>query len=67
MLKINPNNFSFFLNLMVEAGELIPRGEEFFEDMGGHLLRGSNAEEHINSYLDSLPHTEKDSILKQIR
>jgi len=39
---------------MVDVGELIRKGDDFYEDMGGHILHESNLDGHIESYLRSI-------------
>lgn len=49
---------TILVNEMVDAGELIRRGEDFFEDMGGHILHESNLDSYIESYMKALPEIE---------
>lgn len=51
---------------MVEVGELIRKGEDFFEDMGGHILHESNLDPYIKNYLDNMPAAECKELVERL-
>lgn len=53
------------LNILIEAGELIRIRDDFFEDMGGHLVFGPDcAGFYFEYYFKSLSDNEKEDLLK---
>jgi len=58
-------DLSFMVQELVDAGELIRRGDEFYEDMGGHLIHERSAPEYFWDYVDGLSESEKSDLLKR--
>lgn len=57
---------SALIDELVNAGDLIRRGEDFFEDMGGHILHESNLDDYITSYLNHMDREERAELIKRI-
>lgn len=51
---------------LVDAGELIRKGEGYFEDMGGHILHESNLDGHISQYMKNLSEPERAELIERI-
>lgn len=51
---------------LVEAGELIRHGGDYFEDMGGHIVHESSVPEYFKYYLDHLPLDERKEVFKRL-
>lgn len=51
---------------LLEAGELINRGGDYFEDMGGHIIHESAIPEYFKYYLDHLPLDERREFFKRL-
>ncbi len=54
------------IEIMVEAGDIIPKGEGYYEDMGGHLNHESNLDGHVEAYLKSLSMKERMELMKRL-
>lgn len=61
--KITPSDMIFEL---VEAGEWINRGGDYFEDMGGHLVHESSCEDYFTYYLENLSVTEREEVIDRL-
>ncbi len=48
---ISPHFRSELISEMVNAGELIRKGGDYFEDMGGHILHESNLDSYIEEFV----------------
>lgn len=49
--------------ILVDVGDLIPAGDDFFEDMGGHLLRIDMVPSYFEHYLEhASPDDRKDAL-----
>ncbi len=55
---------------LLEAGEIVKRGDMFFEDMGGHVIHESMlddcVEDYFASYLKMLSTSERAEALKRV-
>lgn len=51
---------------LVDVGELIPKGDELFEDMGGHLVHERNLDSYITNHLEHLPAEELAVLIDRI-
>lgn len=49
---------------LADVGELIRRGEDLYEDMGGHLLHESHLDPYITEYLERLSPEERAEVIK---
>lgn len=54
------------INELCDARELICRGDDLYEDMGGHILHESNLDPYIDSYLKNLSHEERAGVIRRI-
>lgn len=57
---------SAMINELCDAGELIRLGDDFFEDMGGHVLHESNLDGYIENYLKNLTLAERTEVIERI-
>lgn len=51
---------------LVNAGDLIPKADDLYEDMGGHLVRFENLEFYIESYVKALTPKEREQLFKRL-
>lgn len=58
---------SALIQVMCEAGELIRRGDDMFEDMGGHILHESNLDYYITEYMKQLSEEERTELVNQTK
>jgi len=49
-----------------DAGEIIPRGGDYYEDLGGHIIHESNVPSYFENYKKSLTAKERDEVLKRL-
>ncbi len=54
---------SKLINELCEAGELIRKGEDYFEDMGGHIVHESGLDSYISEYMKGLSHLEREELI----
>lgn len=55
---------SALLQIMCNEGELINRGDDFYEDMGGHCSHESNLDGCIEEYVARLTEEERNELAK---
>jgi len=55
---------SAMINEMVEAGDLINKGGDFYEDMGGHLIHELRLDHYIEGYLKNMSPGERIELIK---
>ncbi len=53
------------LDVMVDEGDLISKGNDMYEDMGGHISHESNLDGHIEQFWKSKTQDEWISILEE--
>lgn len=58
---------ALLINELCDVGELIRKGGDYFEDMGGHLLHESNLDSYIENYLSHLSEGDVKDLVKLIR
>ncbi len=63
---LNQNKRQLILADMVDTGELIKRGDDIYEDMGGHLSHASTLDYAIDAYLKSKPKAELKALLNRM-
>ncbi len=51
--------------ILVEAGELIARGGDYFEDMGGHIIHESSVPEYFDDFLRHMKQSDRAELLAQ--
>lgn len=51
---------------LIEAGDLISKGDDYFEDMGGHLISIRAIPDYFENYLKRLSDTERKEVLKRL-
>lgn len=51
---------------LVEAGDIISKGDDLFEDMGGHLISIRDIPSYFEHYLKSLSDNERKEVLNRI-
>lgn len=52
---------------MVDQGDLIRRGDDIYEDMGGHCLHESNLDDHISHFLENIHPRDRKELMQRIR
>ena len=57
---------SLMIQEMVDAGELIQKGDDYFEDMGGHILHESNLDSYITEFMKNLRPDERRELISRI-
>lgn len=57
---------SELLDAMCDCGELIRRGDDFYEDMGGHVSHESNLDGHIENWLLNLDPEERKEVVNKV-
>jgi len=51
---------------MVDAGELIRKGEDYYEDMGGHLLHESHLDPFITNWMQHMDPEERIELVNRL-
>lgn len=51
---------------LIEAGELIAKGYDFFEDMGGHIVHESDVASYFNYYVERMTPAERRELTKRL-
>jgi hypothetical protein len=65
---VNQWNQSQMLIELVDAGELIPLGDDFYEDMGGHIIGAHyGIESYFENYLKHLTPEERKEVYERMR
>lgn len=54
---------SALVNHLCEVGELIRRGDDFYEDMGGHIIGDSMLDSYISEYMSNLSDEERTELV----
>jgi hypothetical protein len=52
---------------LVDAGDLVPMAEGFFEDMGGHLVHEDMVPSYFEYYLKNLKPAERGEVIARLR
>lgn len=67
-MKLSFDGFSLgaMAQELVDAGELIPRAEDFYEDMGGHIIHEDSVPSYFESYFKRLTSGERSDVLARI-
>ena len=50
---------------MVDAGELIRRGDDLYEDMGGHIVHECNLDSYISEYMNHMDADERWELIRK--
>lgn len=51
---------------MCEVGELIRRGDDVFEDMGGHMIGDNMIDDYITNWLQNMTDDERNEVIERI-
>ena len=51
---------------LVDLGEFVRKGGEYYEDMGGHIIHESAAQEYFTHYLNHCSLDERKEIFKML-
>lgn len=51
---------------LVEARELVRKGDDFYEDLGGHIIHESNLDSYIEDYVSRLSEDERNELATRI-
>jgi len=51
---------------LIDAGEVIPIGGDYFEDNGGHIVHESDLNSYFEYYLKNLPTEEREEVISRI-
>lgn len=56
------------LHILVEYGELIPKAEDYFEDMGGHLIYADDftVKSYFQNFIKHLTKEERNEVLERL-
>jgi len=52
---------------LCDAGELIRRGGDLFEDMGGHVVHESQLDRYIDDYMVNLSEEDRNELVERTR
>ena len=50
---------------MCEVGEIIRRGDDLFEDMGGHMVHESQLDDYITNWMQGLTDDEREEVISR--